>query len=82
MPLTQAEKDDGMIEVEVWVAVDAEERVWAHEDLDTLKERLAEDDASITRRVVRVTIKLPVPTEIEVAVELPAESSEAVVTVK
>lgn len=80
--LTESEREQGFIQVETWVAVDAEETVWAHEDIDCLKERMADDGASITRRVVRLILKLKVPVEIEVEATLPDEATEATVTVK
>lgn len=80
--MTEAEREAGMIEAEVWVYVDSEERVWSHEELDTLKERVAEDGGELAGRFIRVAIKLPVPCMVEVEAKLPAESGECTVTVK
>lgn len=80
--LTEKEQRDGLIEVEVWVYVDSEEKHWASEALDTLTERIQEDGAEPGGRLVRVIIKLPAPSFVEVEATLPAESSEATVVVK
>lgn len=80
--LTDREKEECFIEVEAWVYVDTEEKTWAHESLDILKERLTDDGAEPGGRLIRVAIKLPVPCSIDVEATLPAESSVASVSVK
>lgn len=82
MALSEAETAAGMIEVEVWVAVDNNEAVFVATGSDELQEDCNDNDCSLVRRVVCLTIKLQAPGAVDVAVELPAESSEASVTVK
>ncbi len=69
------------MEAEIFVCVDADGNCWTHTDWDALNELLVEDGANNIRRIIQLNIKLPLPTAIEVAVELPAESNEASVKV-
>lgn len=80
--LTSEQVARGLIEVEVWAYVDSEERAWAHEDMDALKERMADDGAEPGGRLVRLAIVLPAPSCVDATVELPADNGECNVTVK
>jgi hypothetical protein len=70
-----------MIEADVYMYVDFEGNVLAHEDFDNLRERFDESGFSMEGRCVKVTIKLPEPVMTEVAVELPAVPSNPTVSV-
>jgi hypothetical protein len=81
MALTSKEVEAGMVEAEVWVAVDCEGNHFVGRDADALVEDCDNNDCNLVRRVVCMTIKLPCPGYSEVAVELPAESGEVSVKV-
>lgn len=65
------------IETEVWVIVDGDENVVASDDAEACHERYKEmvgEESTTPRRLIHVTMKVPVPEAVEVAVEIPAES--------
>lgn len=70
-----------LVEVDVWVCVDSQGNHWSSNDEEALLELVNDECSDGIRRIVKITLKLPAPVAIEVAVELPAESQECCVTV-
>jgi hypothetical protein len=68
-----------MLEVEVWVKVNASGEYEVGADEDAAKERFteAECDESEPARLVRMLVKVPAPRPIEVTVEVPDDESDA-----
>lgn len=68
-----------MKEVEVWVIVDADGEYGVGFDEDTAADDYSNNGSSSIRRVVRVTLNVPLPTVTEVEATLPALPSDGVV---
>lgn len=68
-----------MKELEVWVVVDANGEYGVGFDEDTASDDYSNNGSSSNRRVIRVTLNVPLPTVTEVTATLPAVPSEGVV---
>ncbi len=69
------------MEAEVYVIVDGEGSYVVATDVDACHEEADNNSLTPVRRVICLTIKLPVPEPIAVEVDLPAEASQASVKV-
>lgn len=69
------------MEAEVFVIVDSEGSYVSHCELEEADTLANDNSLTVCRRVIKVTIKLPLPEPIEVEATLPAESTEATIKV-
>lgn len=75
-----------MIEVEVWVLVDANGNAAADCDPDHLKDEYEADygealDPQTPSRVVKIKLRIPAPAPVELAAEVPAEANAGTIAV-
>lgn len=68
----------------VWVCVDEHGEYLAHEDVDTLAERIGEewDSCENGRRFVRLSVRVPKPTTIELAGAVTVDEAETALKVQ
>lgn len=73
---------DRFIDAEVWVMVGEDGQYTAHTDPDQLNERFDDecDGAGNARRVVKITVRVPLPAPVEVVATVSAEPDGATVT--
>ena len=72
-----------MNEFEVWIIVDEDGNYSVGNDADQANELYDSDyNNSGARRVVKITVKMPLPKALECVVNVPAEPENAVVSVE
>jgi hypothetical protein len=74
-----------VVEVQAWVLVDADGSWVVGKNPDELHERYVEDvgeETGTPRRVFSITLKVPVPTVVELVADVPAETAPSGLTVR
>jgi hypothetical protein len=68
-------------EIEVWVLVDSDGNAVAHTDRDSIAELYDEQiggESAMARRLVKLSLKIPVPAEVALTGTVPDDGSPAV----
>ena len=68
-------------EIELWVAVNEDGDCEADTDEGTAHERLIENYGGYNTRMIKLTLKVPLPKVTEATIEVPEEGGTATVTV-